>query len=191
LGNKGKRQLEIVNQILELLKEYQAARREGGIKGLSDGFMFQFQKELNQLAEELERRQLSLPDSLCCKLCGQNIFCIPNLPTTIGGVGTMKPGKVSEWYGSRSLSKEGLCRECEDQVAEQIHHKGCLINQYIEDMQGEQERVQQIKLCRLILENAEYLQELEKKSIPTIEPSPSELIQEYREVLQSLESPSS
>ncbi len=191
MTQKGNRQLEIINQILDLLKEYQVARREDGISGVSDGFMFQFQKELTRFAEEIERKQGTLYESSTCKLCGRDGLFMSIMPTTIGGVGTLKAGMVSDWYESRSLSKEGLCKICELHVAEQVDRRVAILNKCMEGIQQENDRQQLIKLCTLILENAEALQALEKKSILTIEPNPTDIINEYQELMGILRETSS
>ncbi len=187
MTRKENRQLEIINQILELLKEYQVARRKNGFSGISDGFMFQFQKELTTLAEEIERKQgVGLSESSFCKLCGREGLFMSIMPTTIGGVGTLKAGRVSDWYESRSLSKEGLCKICEPHVAEQVERRGAVLNKCMEGIQREKDRHQLIKLCTLILENSKALHELEKKSISTIEPKPADIMNEYQELFRVL-----
>jgi len=191
LRPKEKRQLQIVREVLALLQEYQSVRRESEIEGVSDGFMFKYYKEMARLAEELEHQHHTLPQSRYCKFCRQDALFMSIMPTTIGGVGTVKPERVADWYESRSLSSEGLCRVCEPQVAREIEKRGHVINQCMGKIQSENNRETLKKLCTLILEHAEYLSAFEKQSISTLDPPPSAIIQEYRELYRVLDDASS
>lgn len=79
------------------------------------------------------------------------------------------------------VTEDGLCSACEPVVSMEINNRLRMINR-CKKLIGESEKLdERLSECDNLVEHAEALVEYEKREIPTIEPSASELVRTYRE----------
>ena len=90
-----------------------------------------------------------------------------------------------KWCGhsdeSLQVTEDGFCETCSSAITMDITNRLRMIKHCKKLMAESEELDTQLSKSDLIVEHAEALLEYEKRGIPTIQPSPSELIRTYRE----------
>jgi len=82
---------------------------------------------------------------------------------------------------SLRVTKRGLCEMCEPGVTMEVNNRSRMINHCKKLVEESKELEAQLSQCDHIAEHAEALLQYEERGIPTIKPSPSELIRVYRD----------
>lgn len=78
-----------------------------------------------------------------------------------------------------SVSANGLCKSCEPIVVMDVQQRGRIINDSRKLVAESKNMKTRLSRCDLLIEHAQALLEYEHKGIPTVSPSPSQLLSEY------------
>lgn len=78
-----------------------------------------------------------------------------------------------------SVSANGLCNSCEPIVVMDVQQRGRVINDCMKLVAESKNMKTRLSRCDLLVEHAQALLEYEHKGIPTVSPSPSQLLTEY------------
>jgi len=86
----------------------------------------------------------------------------------------------SGWF--LSLSPAKLCKKCHTQIFPEVSRKGEVISQSFQLIEKTKSLKTKLTRCDTIIQYASDLVQYEEKGIPTITPSPSEIVTEYSRV---------
>lgn len=78
-----------------------------------------------------------------------------------------------------SVSENGLCKPCDSIVVMDIQQRGRIIQDCMRLINKSKNMKTRLSRCDLLIEHAQALLEYEHKGIPTVNPSPSQLLSEY------------
>lgn len=78
-----------------------------------------------------------------------------------------------------SVNANSLCKSCEPIVVMDVQQRGRIINDCIKLVAESKNMKTRLSRCDLLVEHAQALLEYEHKGIPTVSPSPSQLLSEY------------
>lgn len=78
-----------------------------------------------------------------------------------------------------SVSANDLCNSCEPTVVLDVQQRGRVINDCMKLVAESKKMETRLSRCDLLVEHAQALLEYEHKGIPTMTPSPSQLLAEY------------
>lgn len=77
------------------------------------------------------------------------------------------------------VSANSLCKSCEPIVVMNVQQRGRIINDCMKLVAESKNMKTRLSRCDLLIEHAQALLEYEHKGIPTVSPSPSQLLSEY------------
>lgn len=78
-----------------------------------------------------------------------------------------------------SITANGLCKYCDTVVTMDVMNRGRVINDCMSLVAESKNMKTRLSRCDILLEHAQALQKYEHKGIPTISPSPSQLLSQY------------
>lgn len=78
-----------------------------------------------------------------------------------------------------SVSANGLCNSCESIVVMDVQQRGRIVNDCMKLVAESKNMRTRLSRCDLLMDHAQALLEYEHKGIPTLTPSPSQLLSEY------------
>jgi len=78
-----------------------------------------------------------------------------------------------------SVSANGLCKSCDQIVVMDVQQRGRIINDCMKLIDKSKNIKTRLSRCDLLIEHAQALLEYEHKGIPTVNPSPSQLLSNY------------
>jgi hypothetical protein len=78
-----------------------------------------------------------------------------------------------------SVNRDGLCKSCEPIVVNDIQQHARIINDSMKLVEESKNIKTKLSRCDLLIQHAKRIQEYENRGIPTIDPLPSELVDEY------------
>ena len=88
-----------------------------------------------------------------------------------------------KWCDNRglflSVDSNGLCRNCEH-LAIEIHSRASVLEESMRLANKGKAFGTRLSRCELVIEHARYLVEFERKGVPTVSPSPSFILKEFR-----------
>ena len=85
-----------------------------------------------------------------------------------------------------SVSVNGLCKSCDPIVVMDIQQRGRIINDCMNLIDKSKNIDTRLSRCELLIKHAKALLEYEHKEIPTLNPSPSQLLSNYTSILTQL-----
>ena len=85
-----------------------------------------------------------------------------------------------------SVDANGLCQSCNPLVVGDVQQRSRIINDCTKLVDKSKNRDTRLSRCNLLIEHAQALLEYEHKGIPTISPSPSQLLSQYAAIRAQL-----
>jgi NADH pyrophosphatase NudC (nudix superfamily) len=85
-----------------------------------------------------------------------------------------------------SVSKNGLCKSCDQLVVMDVQQRGQIINDCMKLVDKSKNIKTRLSRCDLLIEHAQALSEYEDKGISTVDPSPSQLLSQYTAIRAQL-----
>lgn len=85
-----------------------------------------------------------------------------------------------------SVSKDGLCKNCQPLVEMDVRQRVRIMQDSLELIDKSKKLETRISRCKLFLDHARELLRYENKSIPTMDPLPSRLIQKYEPIKEDI-----
>lgn len=80
-----------------------------------------------------------------------------------------------------SIDSNGLCRDCQPLILE-VQSRARVLEESMRLVREGKTFGTRLSRCDLVIEHAEHLAKFERKGVPTVSPSPSTIVAEYREL---------
>jgi len=84
-----------------------------------------------------------------------------------------------------SVDPNGLCQDCQHLVVE-IQGRARVLEQSMQLAEKGKTFGTRLSRCKLVIEHAEHLVAFERKGVPTVSPSPSHILDEFRALRMQL-----